>query len=220
MQAPVPLRVCKGLVTGVDDGPGARGSPGHFLRDVLRPLTEAEPGPADRLQHLAGPGEYLAGHEEGDEPRGEAFERDVPARQIVLVTAVGVPNRIRVVLEGEDGSTEILLPKQAAGAEEEVRDDALASLVVGHQIDDLVGLRGRVLRVKPGVEIQAASVLEEHIPAPRTGHDPLEDMADDVLPRRKSTIVHTAEEAVLGLKPEDTTHECPSLGWACRPATA
>ena len=116
--------------------------PGHFLSDVLRPLTEAELGPADRLQHLAGAGEYLAGREEGDEPGGEALERDVTARQIVLVTAVGVPSRIRVVLEGEDGSTEILLPKQAAGAEEEVRDDALAGLVVGHQIADLGRPRG------------------------------------------------------------------------------
>ena len=187
---------------------------------MLRPLTEAELGPADRLQHLAGAGEYLTGHEEGNEPGGEALERDVTTRQIVLVTAVGVPNRIRVVLESEDGTAEILLPEQAAGADEEVRDDALAGLVVGHQIADLIDLGGRVLRVKPGVEIQAPSVLEEDLPGPRTGHDPLEDMADDVLPRRKSTIVHTAEEAVLGLKPGDTTHECASLGWACRPATA
>src|SRR5712691_6373144 len=118
---------------------------------MLRALTEAELGSADRLQDFAGAGEYLAGHKEGNEPGGEALEPDVTARQIVLVTAVGVPDRIRVVLEGEDGRSEILLPEQAAGAEQEVRDDALAGLVVDHQIADLVGLGGRVLRVKPAV---------------------------------------------------------------------
>src|SRR6266568_5639981 len=149
---------------------------------MLRALTEAEPGPPDRAQDLAGASEDLAGHEEGNETGGEALEGDVTASQIVLVAAVRVPDRIRVVLEGQDGFSEPLLVEEVAGPEQEVCDDALASLVVSHQIGDLVGFGGRIFRVKPTVKIEAAAILKEDVSLLRAGHRLIEDIADDVFP--------------------------------------
>src|SRR5712692_1444858 len=142
---------------------------------MLRALTEAELEPADRAQDFTGTGEYLAGHEEGDEASSQMLEGDVTARQIVLVAAVRVSDRIGVVLEAQNGSGESLLVDEAAGAEQEVCDDALASLVVSHQLSDVVGFGGRIFRVKPAVEIEAAAVLEEYIPLLRPGHRLIED---------------------------------------------
>src|SRR5713226_2316957 len=148
---------------------------------MLGALTEAELGPADRAQDLTGASEDLTSHEEGDEAGGDALEGHITASQIVLVAAVRVPDRIRVVFEGQDGFSEPLLVEEAAGPEQEVCDDAFASLVVSHQIGDVVGFGGRIFRVKPAVEIEAAAILEEYIPLLRPGHRLIEDIADDVL---------------------------------------
>src|SRR5207245_2617146 len=77
------------LVAGVDDRARRRGGAGDLLADVLGPLRQAVVEPARRLEHLAGPGEDLPGHEEGDEGFREPLERDVARDQIVLVAAVG-----------------------------------------------------------------------------------------------------------------------------------
>src|SRR5713101_8522364 len=149
---------------------------------MLRALTKAELGPPDRSQDLARAREDLAGHEEGNEAGGEGLEGDVAASQIVLVAAVGVPDRIRVVFEGEDGSGESLLVDEAAGPDQEVGDDAIAGLVVSHQFSEVVAFGGRVFRMKPAVEIETAAVLEKDVSFSRPGHRLIEDIADDVLP--------------------------------------
>jgi len=63
----------------------------------------------------------------------------------------------------------------------------------------------------PAVEVETAAVLEKHASVAHAGHRLLEDIADDVLPCRETGPVDVAEEAVLGLEPEDAPHECSLL---------
>ena len=118
---------------------------------------------ARRLEHLAGPGEDLPGDEEGDQGLGESLERDVAADQVVLVAAVRVTGRVGVVLEEQDVAGDPVFAQPLLGLVQEVLDDALAGLVVDDQLGDVVALRGRVLRVEPGVQIEAGAIFEEDV---------------------------------------------------------
>src|SRR2546430_11825240 len=90
------------LVARIDDRARRGGGAGDFLADVLRPLREAVVEAARGLEYLARAGEDLPRDEEGDEPLGQALERHVAADQVVLVAAVGVARRVRVVLEEQN----------------------------------------------------------------------------------------------------------------------
>ena len=70
--------------------------------NVLSPLRDEKLGLAGDLQHLAGAAVDLPGHEKGNELFGDFPEIDVPAHEKILVTAVGIAERIGVVLENVD----------------------------------------------------------------------------------------------------------------------
>ena len=104
------------LVAGVDDGPAAGGGRRDPFPDVLGPLAEAEDGAPGRLEHLAGPGVDLPADQERDEHLGVAVELVVALGQVVLVAAVGVADRVGVVLEEVDLAADALLAQAGLGA--------------------------------------------------------------------------------------------------------
>ncbi len=96
-----------------------------------------------------------------------------------------------------------VLAQPLLGLVQQVLHDALARLVVDHEVHDVVALRGRVLRMEAGVEIEARPVLEEHIGVASPGDDFLEEVSRDVVGGQPALAVQGAGEAVLVLEAED-----------------
>ncbi len=197
------LRVGVRFVASIDDGARRGGRARDFLADVLGPLRQAVVEAARSLQHLARAREDLARDEEGDEPFGQPLKGHVAAHEVVLVAAVGVSRGVRVVLEQEDVARDSVLPQPLLCLVEEILDDALARLVVDDEIRDVVALRGGVLGVEAGVEIQARAVLEEDVGVARPGDDLLEQVAGDIVGREAALAVEGTGQAVLVLEAED-----------------
>src|SRR3989454_1454444 len=147
----------------------------------------------------------LPGDEEGDEPLGQPLEAHVPAHEVVLVAAVRIARRVGVVLEQEDVARDPVRAQALLGLVQEVFDDALARLVVNDELGHVVAFGRRVLGVEPRVEIQARSVLEEHVRVPRARDHLLEQVARDVVGAQAPLAVQGAGEAVLVLETEDPT---------------
>ena len=116
VEAAEALGVGVGLVAGVDDRARAGGRARDALPDVLGALADAVHRAAGRLQHLAGAGVDLAGHEERDQHVGELGEVAVALDEVVLVAAVGVAGGVGVVLEEVDLAADALLAEALLGA--------------------------------------------------------------------------------------------------------
>src|SRR5262249_30212111 len=86
---------------------------------------------------------------------------------------------------------------------EQVLHDALARLVVDHQLLDVVALGGGVLRVEAGVEVEPRPVLEEHVGVAGAGDDLLEEIPRDVVRGEPALAVQRAGQSVLVFQPED-----------------
>ena len=170
VQPAEPLGVGVRLVPGVDDRPGPGGRRRHALPDVLGPLGHAVDRAARGLQHLAGAADHLPGDQERDQHVGQPGELAVPADQVVLVAAVGVAGRVGVVLEQVDVAGDAFLVQPPLGVDEQALEDPLPGLVVRHQVDEVVALGRRVLRVGADVEVEPGAVAQEDVAAtgPRT----------------------------------------------------
>src|SRR5579862_6148240 len=203
VQPAEPLGVGVRLVPRVDDRPAAGRRGGDPLPDVLRALADAVDGSAGRLENLAGPRVDLTAHEERDEDLGVAVEVVVAFGEVVLVAAVGVARRVRVVLEQVDVSADALLPKAGLRAGDQLGEDPLAGLVVDDEVVDAVALGRRILRVAPDVEVQAGAVLEEDVGGPPPAHDAAEEVAGDLVGAQAALAAKGEGDAVLVLEPED-----------------
>src|SRR5438270_55065 len=100
-----------------------------------------------------------------------------------------------------------------------------SSRVLMIEREDVVALGGGVLRVEPGVQVQAGAVLQEHVGVAGARDDFLEQVPRDVVGRESTLTVQRAGEAVLVLEAEDpalhampsvarTTSPCPGVGSA------
>ena len=203
VEAAEPLGVGVGLVAGVDDGAAAGGGRGDALPDVLGPLAEAEDGPAGRLQHLAGAGVDLAADEERDEHLGVAVELVVALGQVVLVAAVGVADRVGVVLEEVDLAPDALLAQAGLGAADQLGQDPLPRLVVGHDVADLVALGRGVLGVAADIEVEAGPVLQEDVGGAAPADHPAEEVAGHLVGAEPALAAQGEGDAVLVLNAED-----------------
>ncbi len=152
---------------------------------------------------LPGAGVDLAADEERDEHLGVVGEVVAPARQVVLVAAVGVAGRVGVVLEQVDDAADALLAQSRFGPRDEVVEDALPRLVVGHQVGDGVALGCGVLGVTPHVEVQPGAVLEEDVGRATPAHDAPEQIAGDLVGLQTALAAQGAGDAVLVLESED-----------------
>ena len=110
------------------------GGAGDPLPDVLRALGDAVLRAARAVQHLARTAPDLPRHEERDQDVGHPRELALPRDQIVLVAPVGVAGAVGVVLEQVDVAGDALLVQPQFGGGQEVLQDALARLVVGHHL--------------------------------------------------------------------------------------
>ena len=84
---------------------------------------------------LAGAGEDLATDEIRDEHLFEAGQVVDPLDAVVLVTAVGVAGRVRVVLEQVDVAADAFVAQLALGVLDELAQDRLTRLVLGDGVD-------------------------------------------------------------------------------------
>ena len=96
-----------------------------------------------------------------------------------------------------------LLAQPPLGVDQQALEDPLARLVVGDEVDDVVALGRRVLRVAADVEVEPGAVAQEDVAAAAPGHDPAEQVAGDLVGRQPPLAVERARDAVLVLEAED-----------------
>src|SRR5207248_1573428 len=116
-----------------------------------------------------------------DEDVGELGEVALAFDEVILVTAVRVARAISVVLEEEHLAANSLLAEALLGALHEPFEDALAGLVVDHEVADRVAFWGRVLGMAADVEVEAGAVLEEDVARPAPGNHPAEEVTGDLV---------------------------------------
>ena len=211
VQPAVLLGVGVRLVAGVDDRPAPRGRAGDALPDVLRALAHRVERTARRLGHLAGADDDLPGHQERDQDVGEAGELARAAHQVVLVAAVGVAGRVGVVLEQVDVAGDALVVQSLLGVLEEPLQDALAGLVVGDELVDVVALGGGVLGMAADVEVEPGSVAQEDVAAAPPADDLAEQVARHLVGAQPALAAERARHAVLVLDAEDAPVHVASL---------
>ncbi len=200
------------LVTRVDHRPAGHRGAGHLARDVLGALADAVAGAARFPADPARPGEDLPGGQKGNQPLHEPGKGRGARHEVVLVAAVGVPGRVRVVLERVHPPREAVLRQAGLGPPRERPDESLAGPVVRHQLEEVVALRRGVLRVKPGVHVESSSILQEGVRISRARDDLLEEVSGEHFGRQDRAAVLGARGAVLTLQAEDpalhlTLHE-------------
>ena len=171
--------------------------------NVLCPLGQAELGLAGQLQYLARASEYLPGDKERDQLFGDFPKVHVPAHQKILVTAVGVAERIGVVLEDIDLTGEAFFAQAFLGGRQARFEQALTRLVVDHQIFDVVTLRGGIFGMTPGVLVEPSTVHQEGVRRPAIGDEAFEDIAENFFDRQIDPPVRREDQAVFVLKAED-----------------
>ncbi len=203
VEAAVALGVGVRLVAGVDDRAAAGGRRADALPDVLGPLGDRVRGAAGGVQDLAGPGVDLAADQERDQHLGVVAEVVVAAGAVVLVAAVAVAGRVRVVLEQVDGAADRLLGEALLGRLDEALEDPLPRLVVDDELVEAVALGRRVLRVGADVEVQASPVLQEDVGAAAPADDPPEQVAGDLVGTEPALPTQRARHAVLVLEAVD-----------------
>ena len=123
--------------------------------------------------------------------------------QVVLVAAVGVAGGVGVVLEQVDLAADALLAQTLLRAAHEALEDPLPRLVVDDEVLDRVALGGGVLGVAADVEVEARTVLEEHVARTAPRHDPAEQVAGDLVGAQPALSAERARDAVLVLESED-----------------
>src|SRR6185436_11585343 len=126
---------------------------------------------------LAGAAGDLAADQERDQDVGKLLELPGAADEVVLVTAIGVARRVGVVLEDVDLAGDALVGYPLLGVGDKALDDALAGLVVGDQLPDVVALGSGVLGVAAHVEIEPGAVREKDVGRTAPGHDLAEEVA-------------------------------------------
>lgn len=188
------------------------------LPDVLGSLGDAEHRAPGGLEHLAGPRVHLPGNEERDQHVGELREVALALHEIVLVTAVGVPRRVGVVLEEIDLAPDTLLTESLLGTADEPLEDPLPRLVMHDEVRDGVALRRCVLGVAADVEVQPGTVLEEHVARPTPRDDPAEEVTGDFVGAEPALSPQGARHSVLVLEAEDPPFHAPMVpGDGARP---
>src|SRR5690606_8074181 len=175
----------------------------HALPDVLRPLRHAVHRPPRRLQHLPRTGDDLPRHQIRNQHVRQPTELPVPPHQIILMAPVGVPRRIRVVLEQENVPGDALLTEPPLRIDLETLQNPLTGLVMRHQIDDAVALRRRVLRMTANVQVQPRPIAKEHVAAATPRHHPPEQIPRHLVRRQPPLTPEGAGDAVLVLQPEN-----------------
>src|SRR6185436_5313884 len=161
---------------------------------------------------LAGAAGDLTADQERDQDVGKLLKLPGAADEVVLVTAIGVARRVGVVLEDVDLACDALVGDPLLGVGHKPLDDALAGLVVGDQLPDVVTFGRGVLGVASHVEIQPGAVGEEHVGGPSPGHDLAEEVAGHLIGGEASLPVKRARDAVLVLDTEDAAIHVPTLG--------
>ena len=152
---------------------------------------------------LPGAGVDLARDEERDEHLGVAVELVVPLGQVVLVAAVGVAHRVRVVLEEVDLAADALLAQARLGAGDQLGQDPLPRLVVHDDVADPVALGRGVLGVAADVEVEAGAVLQEDVGRAAPRDHPPEQVARHLVGAEATLPAQREGHPVLVLDAED-----------------
>jgi hypothetical protein len=119
------------------------------------------------------------------------------------VAAVGVACGVGVVLEQVDVAADALVDQPALGVDEQVFQDALAGLVVGHELRQRVALGRGVLGMAADIEVEPGTVAQEHVRRAAPGHDAAEQVAGHLVRGEPTLAVEGARDPELGLETED-----------------
>ena len=127
------------------------------------------------------------------------------------MAAVGVADRVGVVLEQVDLAADALFAQAGLGPGDELVEDPLPRLVVGHDVGDRVALGGGVLGVAADVEVETGAVLEEDVGRASPADDPAEQVPGHLVGAEAALAAQGAGDPVLVLDAEDALVHQPTV---------
>ena len=172
--------------------------------NMLRPLRNEVLRLARHLEHLPRAREHLPRHEKWDQLLRHLPKIHIPAHQIIFMAAVGIAQRIRIVLENINLSrkpflTQPLLRRRQAGLQQ-----PLARLVVDHEVRNVVALGRGVFGMAAGVLIEPRAVDEKGVGGPAVGNQAFEDIAQHLLHREIDAPVRGEDQPIFIFEAEDS----------------
>ena len=90
------------------------------------------------------------------------------------------------------------------GRRETGLQEAFPRFVVDDEVQDVVALRGRILRVAPGILVEPSPVDEERVGRPAVRDETLENVTQDLLHGQIDAPVRREDQAILVLEAEDS----------------
>ena len=119
------------------------------------------------------------------------------------MAAVGVADRVGVVLEEVDLAPYALFPQAGLGAGDQLGQDPLPRLVVNDDVADLVALGRGVLGVAADVQIQTGAVFQEDVGGTAPGDHPPEQVASHFVGAEPALTAQGERDPVFVLDAED-----------------
>ena len=110
-----------------------------------------------RLYHSR-PADKLAGNQERQERHAQVFEHHVPANEVILVAAKGVPGGIDVVLKKVDRALVSFFGQSVFCLQGQPVHHAVTGAFMGDELAEAIAFGGGYLRVRADVEVQAAGI--------------------------------------------------------------
>ena len=200
VEPPIPRRISQRLISRVDDGVWSCCALEHRSLTALR---QAVLDAITRLVRVPRPSEYLARDEERDKGRRQACEIDAP-HKVVLVAAVVIPRTIRIVFEEAYLCRHTFVTQALLCLLDALLKNPLACLVVGHEVHDVIALRGRILRVITAIQVKPGAIFEKAIGVAEVGRP--EQMSDDAecgFRRQAPARTDLGRQTIFGLYAKD-----------------
>ena len=135
---------------------------------------------------------------------GQPAELAAPGDQVVLLAAVPAGCRAGAGLEHRDTAGVAFLGQPLAGVGEQPCQDPLTRLIMHDQVRHAAALRRRVLGAAGRLQVQPATVPEQHAGGLASGRDRAEQAAPRRLRRQLPLPASGEDDAVLVPEPEDT----------------
>ena len=154
-----------------------------------------------------------------DEERNELLRHfpkiDVAAHQEIFMAAVGIAERVRIVLENVDFPGQTFFPQPFFSRRQTGFKKPLTGFIMDDEIKNVVALGGGILRMAAGVLIKPSAVHQKGVGGPAVRNETFKNIPQHLLHRQIYPPVRRKDETVLILQTEDPSSQGTGLQHAC-----
>ena len=125
---------------------------------MLRPLGDCVSAAIGGF-NLARPGKDLARHKEGNELGSELTKTHTAVHQVVLMAAVCVAGRIRIILENRNPSKKSIGLHLSLCCNREPFNNPFTRFIMAYEVAHIIAFRRRIFGVATDILIKSSTIL-------------------------------------------------------------